>query len=154
MDPTSNNSSPVPITQREIVSKFPRLENGHPVASLDPKPIASRDGDINSIWRFATPHFKMYMDDIVIKFDVAIIQFNRSTPPAALNAVREGILKRLAYDGIKTGRITMTQNHQHQSLELGTPGFQMAPSVLQKEIFSLITVKREPNFSPPSEKPA
>ena len=143
----SEDSSPIPKAQREVVSKYPRLENGHPVGSLDPEPIKLRDKEIDAIWRAVVQYFKMYLDDIVIVFDVASLKFNRSATPMMLNSVREAILKRLAYDGIKAARISMPQNLQHYSLELVTPGHQHTLNVLHKEIFSLVEVKRAPDFS-------
>lgn len=148
--PTSDTSSPIPKAQREIYSKYPRLESGFPVASLDPVPIETRDKEIDSIWRECVPFFKMYMNDIVITFDKTHIQFNRSTPSSALNVIRDTILKRLAFDGVKTGNIGMLHNQHHQTLELTTPGYQRTSSALQKEIFSLIAVKQATVFAAPT----
>jgi len=138
----SPKEDPTPKAPREVLSKYPRLENGFPVGSLDPVPIKKRDADIDAIWKSSVQHFKAYLDDIVVSFDVADIRFNRQTSSQAINAVRDAIYKRLTYDGIKSGRISMPSTQQHISLELLTPGYQVTASALQKEIFSLITIDR------------
>ena len=147
MNQPTDSSSPIPKAQREIVCKYSRLDTGFPVASLDPAPIEARTREIDSIWREALPNFKMYLNDIVITFDRTNLQFHKNTPHPSLNAVRDAILKRLVFDGIKSGHISMPQNHQHVSLELTTPGFQKASLTLQREIFALIAIKLPPNHA-------
>lgn len=154
MDQPPSDSSPVPIAKRQVVCRFSRLESGFPVASLDPAPIEAREKEIDSIWREAVPFFKMYMNDIIITFDKTHIQFHRSSPSSALNIVRDAILKRLAFDGVKTGNIAMMQNQHHYTMELITPGYQKTSATLQKEIFSLIAVKLPPKVDAPPDKPA
>jgi hypothetical protein len=154
MSQTPDSSSPIPAAKRETVSKYPRLESGFPVASLDPTPIQKRDAEIDMIWKSSLPHLKQYLNDVLTKFDSADIQFNRAAASHGLNTVREAVLKRLAYDGITTGRISMPQTQQHYSLELVIPGYQQTPTVLRNEIFSLIAVKRPPSHPAAQQKPA
>ena len=145
--------NPTPKAPREALSKYPRLENGHPVGSLDPVPIKKRDAEIDAIWKSSVQHFKAYLDDIVVNFDVADIRFNRQTSSQAINAVRDAIYKRLTYDGIKSGRISMPSTQQHINMELMIPGYQITASVLQKEIFSLITIERPVDYLVTEKKP-
>ena len=147
--PSSADSSPVPIAKRQTVSKYPRLDTGFPVASLDPEPIHQRDREVDAIWRESVQFFKMYLNDVTITFDKIHLLFNRATAPSPLNVIRAAILKRLEFDGIKTGNIAMLPNQQNLMMELTMRGFPNAATTFQKEVFSLIAVIRPPDFAKP-----